>query len=90
METIERLKKLSEKYLKDKEESVNPEGFCPNCWGRSEYGGKFYATLNNKPTNLGWIQSYYENNLKKIELIEDSDEWICRKCKTSYKAKEVN
>ena len=49
-----------------------PEGFCPNCWGRSEYGGQFYEAAKNNHTdvnspnpNIGWIQDYANSRLTR-------------------------
>lgn len=44
-------------------ETSKPEGLCPNCWGHTEYGGKFYTKLENESpygnkSKSGWIQNY--------------------------------
>ena len=72
-------------------ESV-PEGFCPNCWGRQEYGGNFYQAVRNhgldanaKEPEVGWIQDYVNKNLSPIVLHKEGDEYNCSRCKTSYK-----
>ena len=69
-----------------------PEGFCPNCWGREEYGGKFYAAVKNDnvdiktlSSNKGWIQKYADKNLGTIQLkYDDNDKVVCQRCKTTY------
>jgi hypothetical protein len=50
-----------------------PLGFCPNCWGRQEYGGQFFEVIkkervdiNSKDPNRGWIQEYVDKNLSDI------------------------
>lgn len=68
----------------------SPEGFCPNCWGRQEYGGNFYKALKSESfINLehkkGWIISYVENNLKGIYLKPKEDKLVCNVCFESYK-----
>ncbi len=76
-------------FLKRKEA---PEGMCPNCWGREEYGGKFYDAVKNNHTeihsskpNVGWIQAYAEQHLSDIQLVKkDDDKAVCPKCKLTY------
>jgi hypothetical protein len=38
------------KVLLEKRADNNPvpEGYCPNCWGREEYGGKFYSAIKKE------------------------------------------
>ena len=69
-----------------------PEGFCPNCWGREEYGGKFYEAvknhntdINNKNPNIGWIQEYAEKHLSSIMLKKKGEEDFCQNCKLTYR-----
>lgn len=68
----------------------SPERFCPNCWGRQEYGGNFYKAL--KTENIkdlehkkGWIKSYIESNLKGIYLHTKEKKPVCNVCLKSYK-----
>ena len=42
MEIADRIKAY---LIKDDYKSKSPEGFCPNCWGRQEYSGKFFEAL---------------------------------------------
>ena len=84
-------------YLKaykrpDKEEA--PDGLCPNCWGRQEYGGNFYEAVKNhgldvntKYPEVGWIKDYAETHLKGIKLEQKDDSIGCPSCKISYKLK---
>ncbi len=69
-----------------------PEGLCPNCWGREEYGGKFYeavknhrANANEKDPEKGWIQDYADKNLAGIRLSDKGDQSVCSKCKLNYR-----
>jgi len=92
MEVVESLIK----FLKSKgttEERQAPDGFCPNCWGRSEYGGKFFdqikqedLNVNSKDSNVGWVQAYANKNLMGIALKRkgNGEELICEGCKASY------
>ena len=83
------------KFLKSErnlESSDSPEGFCPNCWGREEYGGQFFEAvrvnvpdINVKDANVGWIQDYVNKNLTEIKLSSKNGELICGKCKIAYK-----
>jgi protein-arginine kinase activator protein McsA len=84
-------------YLKKKdtpEEQKAPEGLCPNCWGREEYGGHFYAMVknenldvNSKDAKVGWVQAYANKHLTDIALKKQNhtDDLVCEKCKVSYK-----
>ncbi|GAA0743279.1 hypothetical protein [Gaetbulibacter jejuensis] len=66
-----------------------PEGFCPNCWGRQEYGGNFFKALKaEKLENLerkkGWITAYVERNLKHIQLQHKEKKQVCNVCFESF------
>lgn len=70
-----------------------PLGFCPNCWGRQEYGGQFFEAIkkegvdiNSKDPNRGWIQEYVDKNLSNIQLHHDDGMLVCNKCKIVYRA----
>ncbi len=69
-----------------------PEGVCPNCWGRAEYGGQFYDAVknnnfdvNSKNPNVGWIQDYADKHLSSIQLKHEDDMLVCQKCKVTYR-----
>lgn len=84
-------------FLKKKdtpEEETFPEGVCPNCWGREEYGGQFYERVkkenfnpNDKNPTVGWINDYANKHLSGITLkpSETEDELICDGCKVKFK-----
>ncbi len=55
---------ILEYIKKGKKREDVAHGLCPNCWGRLEYGGKFYKAvkkenidMNNVEKHKGWIQS---------------------------------
>ncbi len=85
-------------YLKknrDLNKDDAPDGLCPNCWGRQEYGGKFYEAVknhgldvNSKDPNVGWVKEYAEKHLKGIRLEQSEDSVACPSCKLRYKLKE--
>lgn len=89
------LKKSLLEFLKKKQppiENETPEGICPNCWGRQEYGGKFYeavknynADVNEKNPNIGWVEDYANKHIKGIMLHEENEKLVCPKCKISYR-----
>lgn len=68
-----------------------PQDFCPNCWGRNEYGGAFYNAIKNKGINVndiqahvGWVQDYANKHLNDISLKSEAGEVVCEKCKVKY------
>lgn len=70
-------------------QTKSPEGFCPNCWGRQEYGGNFYQALKSETIKdleqrKGWITSYAEHHLKGIYLKPKNETLICNVCYKSY------
>lgn len=81
--------------LKKEVPKQTPDGYCPNCWGRQEYGGEFYEAiykedinLNNVEEKKGWIQAYALENLEGIKLDTSANPMTCPSCKVSYQ-KEV-
>lgn len=91
MKLIEYIKELVNG--KSREELTAPEGFCPNCWGRQEYGGKLYDAVkrehidtNNLEQKKGWIQAYAEKNLSGIQLYEKDARLVCDSCHVSYES----
>lgn len=69
-----------------------PEGICPNCWGRNEYGGAFYDAIKNEgidvnslETHVGWVQDYADKHLGGISLKAEDNENVCTNCKVKYK-----
>lgn len=74
-----------------KDEKHTPENYCPNCWGKQEYGGEFYDAVknegidvNNMDQHKGWIQEYAEKNLVGIKLKKNPEGYVCPNCKLSY------
>lgn len=62
-----------------------PEDFCPNCWGRQEYGGHFYKAVKSLSfkdleQKKSWITSYVEHNLKGIHLKHKDGKQVCNVC----------
>lgn len=70
----------------------SPKGLCPNCWGRQEYGGKFYEAIKNYDADIntdnpykGWVQEYADKHLTGIYLHAVKDRFECPNCKIYYK-----
>ena len=68
-----------------------PDGLCPNCWGRQEFGGQFYDSVkvegidtNNIDSKKGWVLAYAEVHLTGIRLREDDAQLVCNNCKMRY------
>lgn len=70
-----------------------PDGICPNCWGREEYGGHFYESVKNEGVDInninskkGWIDAYATERLGGIQLKKNTDNVLaCPTCKVTYK-----
>jgi hypothetical protein len=70
-----------------------PSDFCPNCWGRQEYGGNFYEAVKNEGVDInninekkGWIEAYATKNLNNVRLHKKDDGTVaCKSCKVGYK-----
>lgn len=83
-------------FLKQKDTddaAKSPEGFCPNCWGRQDYGGKFYEAVkshnldvNSPDAELGWINDYANKHLSGVALQKTGDDVNCPTCKLGYKS----
>ncbi|WP_070138151.1 hypothetical protein [Crocinitomix algicola] len=83
---------IKTKLTSKTEEQITPEGYCPACWGRQEYGGEFYEAVkregintNNIDSRKGWIQGYVSKNLTGIQLKKSDDGYVCPNCNLSYK-----
>lgn len=82
-------------FLKKKrrpDEKNVPEGLCPNCWGKQEYGGKFFEVaknynvdINSKDPSVGWVKEYADKYLLGIELKQQNGKLLCQKCKRTYR-----
>ena len=79
-------------FSNNKSSETTPEGYCPNCWGRQEYEGKFIDALNNEKIDLnnlnekkGWIQDYAVRQFEGIQLKKSKDYFECPTCKLEFK-----
>ncbi len=71
---------------------VTPEGLCPNCWGRQQYGNEYFKAVKNHGLdintidgNIGWVQEYAEKHLQGIKLIDQGDKYACQTCRITYR-----
>lgn len=81
---IEFIKKF---FNNSTDDTTAPEGYCPNCWGRQEYGGQFREAINNEKIDLnnidqkrGWIDAYAKKNFQGIKLRENDGSTYCPTC----------
>jgi len=74
---------------------ATPEGVCPNCWGRQEYGNKMYKAieeegidLNNVESKLGWIEAYVVEYFDGIKVSRKptEEQYECAACKMRYES----
>lgn len=68
-----------------------PDGVCPNCWGRQEYGGKItdyvkdkQIDVNNHQSSYAFIQGFVVDNIKGIQLKNTSTGHKCPNCNRTY------
>jgi len=73
-----------------------PDGYCPNCWGKQEYGGQFFEAIKNENVDInavnekkGWILDYAEKHLFSIRLQPKDDMLVCQVCKLTYRPEQV-
>lgn len=66
---------------------VSPEGICPNCWGRQEYGPtvrRLYRDkqieVNNKGARHTFIQRFVVNRIDGIRLRKGNTGHDCPTC----------
>lgn len=82
---------ITKRLSSTKENLKSPGLYCPNCWGRQEYGGNLFKALktedintNNIKDKKGWVQAYAEKNLTGIQLNSQDSKLICNNCQTVY------
>ena len=88
MSLTDNLKRFFKDKIEGDETTVAPEGVCPNCWGRQEWGGDFYKQI--KARNITPESNTYNSfinevasKLDEIKLKEDTYE--CTTCNVKYK-----
>lgn len=66
-----------------------PEGLCPNCWGKQEYGDTVRTMyrdkqidVNNHSANYAFIQDFVVNHVDGIRLKKGNNGYQCPTCKT--------
>lgn len=71
-------------------EDKTPEGFCPNCWGRQRYDGKYremvkdmQLDVNDHRANYAFIQKFVVENLNGIRLKNVVIGAECPSCKSA-------
>lgn len=69
-----------------------PEGYCPNCWGRQEYGGEFFEAVykekidsNSQGNKKSWLRKYASEKLEGIKLEEKDGVLVCKGCNLTYR-----
>ena len=79
-------------FINAKNNISTPEEYCPNCWGKQEYEGRFLEIiqqekidLNNVDAKKGWIQGHAVKYFEGIKLKKTNDVFQCPTCKLTYK-----
>lgn len=84
MSIIDNVKEFFEKKSKNEQTNEAPKDFCPTCWGRSEWEGKFYKILKDEHAKPG--QAIYDSFIS--DVVNDhvlkthnlKDKYICTNC----------
>jgi len=72
----------NEKSVKSKTDQ--PKGTCPNCWGKTEWDGKFYDLIKDKHAKPGsavydsFISEVVNDHVLKTHHLKDK--YICTNC----------
>ena len=68
-----------------------PEGVCPNCWGKQEYGGKAIDLMedkqidvNNGASRHAFIKDFVVNQVSGIQLKKHAKGYVCSTCQVKY------
>ncbi len=81
------------KSIEQKSDTQNsyPKGYCPNCWGREEYGGNFYEEVAKRNMNAlddkydsGWVDNYAVTHLKGAQLEDKGNAFACPTCAARF------
>lgn len=87
MDLIENLKSFFTKKLKGENTNAAPNGVCPNCWGKQEWGGEFYKKIkaNNITPEHNTYNSFINEVAEKLDKITLKDDvLVCETCKASF------
>lgn len=82
---IENIKLFFAKKDNGEKTSASPKGMCPDCWGHSEWEGKYYEVIKDKHLTKSNI---YESFISKIvnqhvlTVHKHENKYICISCKT--------
>lgn len=72
-------------------QNQNPEGVCPNCWGKQEYDSmvrELYEDkqidVNNGLANHNFIKEFVVNRIDGIRLKKGNSGLECPTCRVNY------
>ncbi|WP_103070189.1 hypothetical protein [Aquimarina sediminis] len=88
MGLIENLKDYFKKKQSHETEGQAPKDVCPNCWGRYEYDGEFYAFMKGQKGNPSeeTYNSFIADVARKLDKIRIKENtFTCETCKVNYK-----
>ena len=87
MNLIESIKTYFKNKTENKETQNAPEGVCPNCWGKHEWGGEYYKFVKGENGNPDKevYNSFVKNVARKLEKITiNKDSYACETCSVKY------
>ena len=88
MNIIENIKSYFKKKSNNEPTGSAPEGVCPNCWGKQEWEGDFYALMKGNKlspkddTYNNFINKVVESNITGVKI--SADTYKCTSCKLNF------
>lgn len=88
MSLLENVKEFFNKKRNHEKTSDAPEGVCPNCWGKQEWEGEYYAFMkgqNDNPSKETY-NNFIADVVRKLDKITiHKNTYTCETCKVKYK-----
>ena len=87
MSIVDNLKSYFNNKSKEVAIEKSPEGICPNCWGKEEWDGNYYAFMKGNDGNPSTetYNTFIQDVARKLDKITlDKNTYLCTTCKLKY------
>jgi hypothetical protein len=87
MSLVQNLKNYFKKKHNNEEAGLAPEGVCPNCWGKQEWGGEYYTFMKGQNANPSdeTYDSFVQEVARKLDKITiKENSYTCETCQVKY------